>query len=82
MVKYAYRRKKFWYKYAVNCFPMPDWVTIKRISTERFTLYQKVTHPGEKILVMVYLLEVDDSVPEEVEILICSNCSRDPSCIR
>ena len=64
----AWQRIKGWYKAAVDCAPLPAWVTLKQITVERVELYSHVPPPGTNIPIYMQPFPVDDSVPTEDEI--------------
>ena len=61
----ACHRLKGWYQAAVDCAPLPAWVTLERIASERVELYISVPPPGENIPISVDTLPVDELVPTE-----------------
>ena len=65
-----------WYQAAVNHTPPPARVTIERITAERVVLYSRVPPPGENVPVQIEPFEVEDKVPEEVEIEWAVKCLR------
>ena len=52
----------------VDHAPLPDRVTLKRITAERVALYRYLPPPGTNIPISVKRFPVDDSVPKEDKI--------------
>ena len=68
MPREAWQRLKVWYKAAVERVPPPARATLKRITAERFDLYNCVPSPGKNIPVSVNPVLVDKLVPTDDDI--------------
>ena len=64
----ACHRMKGWYLAVVDRTPLPDWVTLERITAERVNLYRHIPHPGENTPISIDILPVEDSVTTEDKI--------------
>ena len=68
LIQEAWYRLQGWYKAEVDRAPPPARVTLKRITAERVTLYNRVPPPGDIIPVDIETFAVEDGVPEEGEV--------------
>ena len=65
LIQEAWYRLQGWYKAAVDRTPPPARATLKRITTERVTMYSRFPPPGDSIPVEIEPFAVEDGVLDE-----------------